>query len=277
MLFNPYTMRVSRTALISWEPNLKHDHHFWEFVIVQKGETEHYVNDQKHVMRAGDTILLRPSDFHYFKLLGEPSAYEHRDIYVTVPDMKSICAMLGSDIYNSLLNAAEPWACFMDEKTAGAVEQRLKKFENLELIGQTPNTSMMFKSIVGFILGLLLEKKWNAGNYPGWLIAFLEKLNTVDNLKLPLEEIVKLSGFSHSRLCVLFKRYVGVTLVSYVVRLKLDHSVLLLRTTDLSMLEISSFLGYDSLSHYISIFRKKFGISPNKYRNAAGLTDLKTK
>ena len=43
---------------------------------------------------------------------------------------------------------------------------------------------------------------------------------------------------------------------------------MLLRTTDMGILAISSACGYDSLSHFIKIFKRHFKMTPKEYRKS---------
>ena len=50
--------------------------------------------------------------------------------------------------------------------------------------------------------------------------------------------------------------------------MKCERACILLGTTRLSILEISTALGYDSLSHFNRIFKEYTGVSPGAYRNS---------
>ena len=59
----------------------------------------------------------------------------------------------------------------------------------------------------------------------------------------------------------------GKTLNEYMLGLKLTHAKEQLRFTGLTTLEISSDIGFSSLSHFNHIFKKAFGMTPSKYRS----------
>ena len=48
--------------------------------------------------------------------------------------------------------------------------------------------------------------------------------------------------------------------------LKIDWAIILLQTTDKTVLEISEELGYSSLSHFCKMFRAQTGKTPGKFR-----------
>lgn len=79
-----------------------------------------------------------------------------------------------------------------------------------------------------------------------------------------LADYVNLSPYYFSRL---FKKETGHSPLEYVSIAKINYAKLMLRTTTISVTEISEFLGYSSPASFINAFKMRRGISPNKYRN----------
>ncbi|MBP3663977.1 MAG: helix-turn-helix transcriptional regulator, partial [Tyzzerella sp.] len=71
----------------------------------------------------------------------------------------------------------------------------------------------------------------------------------------------------HRNLSRLFKKNTNKTIKEYLTTAKMNYSIELLRNKDLSILTISEMIGYNSLSHYITTFKKHTGFSPQKYRS----------
>ena len=63
-----------------------------------------------------------------------------------------------------------------------------------------------------------------------------------------------------------FKEYMGVSPAEYKTELRLNKAASYLRFGDISVQEISDTLGYATVSHFIKEFKKRFGLSPLKYR-----------
>lgn len=77
---------------------------------------------------------------------------------------------------------------------------------------------------------------------------------------------------SHCHLCrrslsMRFKEEVGMSIVDYVQREKVDEACFLLEHTGLSLPQISSHLNYSSQSYFTAQFKKIVGETPEKYRN----------
>ena len=79
-------------------------------------------------------------------------------------------------------------------------------------------------------------------------------------------ELAALVNLSASRFRHLFKEETGVSLGVYLRERRLARAELLLRTTFLSIKEVMSEAGMSSMSHFVSYFKKRYGVSPSGYR-----------
>jgi AraC family transcriptional regulator len=63
-----------------------------------------------------------------------------------------------------------------------------------------------------------------------------------------------------------FTAYVGVPPYRYLIGLRIQRAIELLRETELSVTQICSRVGFNSLSHFTTTFRRHTGLSPSAYR-----------
>lgn len=87
--------------------------------------------------------------------------------------------------------------------------------------------------------------------------------------KLTLEDIAASGGVCKSTCCALFRQYLKQSPLSYVTVCRLNKSVELMDTTDLTFSEISGRVGFSGSSYYSETFRRVFGLSPSEYRKKA--------
>lgn len=88
------------------------------------------------------------------------------------------------------------------------------------------------------------------------------------NLHRPLTRAALAREFhlnAHS-LAALFQRYTGQSPIDYLIRLRLEHARLLLRTTRLGIAEIAERCGYEDAAYFSRLFKQKHGLSPLQYR-----------
>lgn len=90
-----------------------------------------------------------------------------------------------------------------------------------------------------------------------------------DNLheQITLDSLAEVSELSPSYLSKLFHKEVGVTIAQYILNKKIDAAKNLLVFTEHSTIDISNYLCFSSESHFISVFRKKTGLTPKKFRD----------
>ena len=63
-----------------------------------------------------------------------------------------------------------------------------------------------------------------------------------------------------------FTAFVGVPPYRYLIGLRIDRAIDLLRDTELSITQICHRVGFNSLSHFTTTFRQHTGVSPSAYR-----------
>lgn len=65
-----------------------------------------------------------------------------------------------------------------------------------------------------------------------------------------------------------FKSHMGSGFIEYLNGYRLTMAERLLRSSDLSVLEVAQQSGFDNLSYFNRIFKKKYENSPGKYRGS---------
>lgn len=84
--------------------------------------------------------------------------------------------------------------------------------------------------------------------------------------EISLSGIAKASHVSKEHLSRLFKKETGVTITEYIVNARLKKASELLRTTTLSIAEISALVGYQDNNYFVKVFKKYYKMTPSQYR-----------
>ncbi|CRY53819.1 MULTISPECIES: helix-turn-helix domain-containing protein [Yersinia] len=92
-----------------------------------------------------------------------------------------------------------------------------------------------------------------------WIEINLEKRPTLD-------DVAKISGYSKWHLQRKFKSIVGLQLASYIRGRVLTRAAVALRISRRPIIEISDELGFDSQQTFTRTFKKRFGTTPNNFR-----------
>lgn len=86
---------------------------------------------------------------------------------------------------------------------------------------------------------------------------------------LPLTRIAAEVGSSPFHLARSFREAMGVTLHQHRLLLRLHASLAMLRDTDRDLSDIALALGFGDHSHFTMTFRRRFGVTPSRYRSRA--------
>jgi AraC-like DNA-binding protein len=81
-----------------------------------------------------------------------------------------------------------------------------------------------------------------------------------------LTELAKIAGINEFKLKQGFKEVFNNTVFGYLTDYKLNQARELLLTGDLAIKDVADQLGYSSVQHFNSAFRKKFGVPPGKLK-----------
>lgn len=83
---------------------------------------------------------------------------------------------------------------------------------------------------------------------------------------LTVESIAYSMSLNPSYLSKLFKQEMGMTISRYIRDKKIEIACNMLRHLDESSLNIANYLGFSSQSHFIQVFKKEKGVTPEEYR-----------
>lgn len=84
--------------------------------------------------------------------------------------------------------------------------------------------------------------------------------------KIRLKELAEKVNLNPNYLSVLFKKEMGETIREYIMNQRIAAAQNMLKYSDYSYSEISAILAFASQSHFISVFSKKTGMTPKKFR-----------
>jgi len=243
----------------------KHDH--YEFFIITAGHIQHTLNGNTEILAENTLQLIRPDDVHQFSQL-EGCKSTHINISATCERFEKLCNALGISI-DQLLNGN---CALRFELSTNEMDFFMHRAQQLNLQMRDDDTDCSLfqltvcEMLIHAISILYKRHPMRIDDNPKWLSTLLKQLHSPDMMSCTAEDVYKLSGYSPPVVIKKFKQYTGQTVQSYLVKLKIDWAIILLQTTDKTVLEISEELGYSSLSHFCKLFRAQTGETPKKFR-----------
>ena len=244
-----------------WQ-SLPHTHQFSELFYVLSGEGAFYIEDDKIPVKADDLMIINPHVEHTEKTLpNDPMEYivfgvEGLAFSFIDPDQDNTKGYsfysYGSD-KNQFINFAQLMMREFQEKKPGFEKVCHGLLQVLLVyISRKQNLSVISDSSFQLSKECSLAKRYIDANYA--------KNITLDSLA----EITHINKFylAHS-----FTECIGQSPINYLTDRRLEACKELLTSSNLSVAQVASSVGFSSQSYFSQIFRKKTGMTPRQYRN----------
>lgn len=84
---------------------------------------------------------------------------------------------------------------------------------------------------------------------------------------ISLQAIADRVQLNPSYLSRIYKLETGTSISDFIYELRMEKAVYYLRSTDLKIYEITALLGYQYAPYFIKVFKQRFGITPQEYRD----------
>lgn len=258
---NPYSkLTIFSTA------HILHKHTFFEFCLVIDGQSKSIINNSApQILNRGDFIFIKPQESHIISAITKN--YIHRDFYVPVDKMKKICNILSDNFYDELIHY--PCSPFYSLSTSefSAISNAAVLFDTF--YPQTSNdyilADLCLTSIVSQLLLTIIKNKTSErSNLPRWLNKLYLQITGFRFINNTVDEIIKTTGYSHSYVCKIFKKFFHSTLQEYLMQSKIIFSSNLLGQE--KIIDIALTFGWENPKNYTIAFKKVFGITPQEYR-----------
>lgn len=99
------------------------------------------------------------------------------------------------------------------------------------------------------------------------IFACIQFINNHTNDTIGIEDVAAHIGKSRTYTTTKFKKELGITINEYIINQKLLEAKSLLKHSSKSLIEITYYLCFSSQSYFQNLFKKKYGITPQKYRD----------
>jgi len=181
---------------------------------------------------------------------------------------------------DSLRHAKNLFICAITLVTRAAIRGGLSPqiaFQLSDIYIQLAEQLKDIESINSLLIQAMLEytgrvasSSMPVSNY-GTLNKIIEYVRINTNKNITVSDIAKNFGFSRSYLSHKFKKTFGIELKAFIMQCKLEEAKFLLKYSNKSISEISSYLCFSNQSHFQRAFKKQYGITPYNYRRTAQL------
>ena len=108
---------------------------------------------------------------------------------------------------------------------------------------------------------------------PVWLIRLSDKMAQPENFTAGAERMIELSHKSREHLTRSLKKHYGLSLTGYINDLRLNYASNLLINSNTPILDICFNCGFQNVSLFYRVFKKKFGLTPLSFRKKYTTTE----
>lgn len=136
---------------------------------------------------------------------------------------------------------------------------------------QEKHFQQLLAGIVNYMHGLIFTTDENKKLKDGRFHEIVEKSrqymheNIENTIEIPA--IAKHLNISYSTFRHIFKQYTGIAPSQYYLNLKIQRAKDMLRSTDVSIKEISYILHFDTPEYFTKLFKLKTGLAPSQFRD----------
>ncbi len=262
------TLRYTRGAISDIHPYLTKDRPFWSLAFTVEGSGVcNCIRRELHT-HPGDMILFSPTALVDLRRNDDSEHWVHHHVEFTVQShwLRWLeWPEVGPNIYHLRLTG--------DSDT--------NKFSELikEIISIDPRSTLFAEPLKQNLLEQFLIRCHE--------LAQQEKGRPIDNritriaayisehyhLNFSVEHLAEIGGLSRSRLSILFKQQMGVSLLQWRDEQRIAEACRLLLDSSLHISVIAEQIGYQDPLYFGRCFRQRLGCSPSQYRTQRLVTD----
>lgn len=253
-----------------------HWHDEIELISIKKGHGAISVDFQTHLLSAGDIIFILPGQLHTIQQ-HEDSVMEYENIIFKKELLFSGKYDLCADAFiTPLLHNPQRGITFITPTTHGYSQfsNLISQIDGLSAARPEGYQLAIKGCLFQFFFQLIVTKK-KSDSICSIKTKSLEKLKTIlkyveihYNEPITVDKMAALSFYSKSHFMKFFKTHIGTGFIEYLNDYRMTMAARLLITNDISVLETAVQTGFDNLSYFHRLFKRKYGQTPQKYRKS---------
>lgn len=269
----PYNTYICSIPLDFYEVP-RHWHNEMEIIYIKKGKGMITLDMDTLYVEAGDIIIVIPGQLHSISQL-ESYIMEYENIIFSTDMLISkfsdtvesefFIPLLGGQLsFNHLITA--------DDELHSALSSCLNRADNICKTFPKGYKLALKSCLFEFFYHIFTnseEAKENKSNKNlDKLKNILEYIEKNYHNTITIDEIADISGFSSSHFMKFFKKTMGTSFVDYLNDYRLSMAARTLLSSDDNIIDIAADCGYDNLSYFNRIFKRKYGETPSSYRKS---------
>jgi len=257
---------------------VKHYHNFCELAIVTHGQAMHWVKGGEFPVTAGDVFLLQGRQSHYFfrrqDLRLTNVMYDQRRIGLPEEELRRMPGYCAMFLLESAYRRQHRFASrlHLGRAPLAHVEQLVEELDVECAERRVGYEAAVCAKLIELIV--FLARSYDALEVPeaqallrvGHVIRALEN-DFSRNWKI--DELLQIAHMSRSNLICVFRKATGHPPIEYLLRIRIQKAMQLLRGTSMNITEIAMETGFNDSNYFSRQFKCITGESPSSYRKTA--------
>lgn len=232
----------------------------YQIIYITEGQGVFETRQSCHKINAGSLIILRKGVWHRYRPLKEIGWTEN---------------YIGFDGELADFFLKQKSLCDIEVVELGEQEVLIDTFHKIFDLVKNENPSFqqiasgMIIKLLGYILSLKNQRSFSGNNIEKIIQEICFNIREGIETELVFETLVENYDISCSHLRKMFKQYTGKSPHQYYLDMKIIRAKELISHTGLSIKEIASTLGFDSIHYFSRLFKNKVGLPPTEFRTKA--------
>ncbi|MBQ4088996.1 MAG: helix-turn-helix domain-containing protein [Clostridia bacterium] len=251
----------------------RHDHIYYELMYVYSGEITHVFDDEIITMHHGDLLIMAPGEFHTVEPCGEDLIAmnimcEKQFMETEIAALLTTCAPV-ADLLSGKSNRQH---IFLPSR-ADASSRSIAELLISEFLDPDIASLNLIKSYLGALINSLYRvygtndghvyvKPENGKGDISYIFSYIQNHFAT----VTLGELARVFGYDNYYLSKVIRKNLGTTFIDLKHYFCVEEAKRLLKSTNMTVREISEHVGFNNMSYFYKIFAESCGVTPAEYR-----------
>ena len=249
--------------LPTWRPRGRLD---YQLLYVVSGKAHFYFDDAERIVTAGHMVLFQPRQEQHYEYFGTDKA-EVYWVHFTGSNVKNILRRYDIPLDTPVLySGASAIYAYLFKEMINELQTCRTGYEEL--------LAMYLRQILILVQRTRQEHRTSINTHIQEEMEYARRyFNEHYNEQISIEDYAQSRNMSVSWFQRSFKQIVNYSPMQYILTIRMNNAASLLESTDYSMAEISTIVGYDNPLYFSRLFKKQKGVSPSEYRKLVSQKD----
>lgn len=254
---------LAHNGISGWHDVPVHSHDFAEVFLVVRGSGVHRINGHSTGLSRGDLVMIAPGDSHRISASSD-------DLWILNLAFPGEVLLFFQKRYFGKTSGFWGGNGALPRMVHLADRQLERVHAEMESLGREYASKLLLDR---FLMNLIVEtgRLGLPGfspetDLPEWLADACRKVRLSEEAVSQPADLAAIAGRSLEHVSRVLKRHLGKTPTELLNEIRLERAACLLAAGQAKILDIAADCGFLGISYFYSSFRKRYGMSPRRYR-----------